>query len=122
MTFRVRPLLPATRSANHRVSRDSGCHRIHSQAISIRAERNLELPALEIPCSRSIFPLRHGVGARPAKAASCRRFSNLRYSASVHRVDASEGPIALSWVRTLTGECSPASLAIAFRAASTASI
>jgi len=35
------------------------------------------LPALDTPCSRSTAPLCQGVGARPAYAAICRRFSSV---------------------------------------------
>jgi hypothetical protein len=66
MVFRIRPFLPVTRATNHWLSCDAGCHLVHSQANSISAARNLALPAFDIPCSRSIVPLRQGVGASPA--------------------------------------------------------
>jgi hypothetical protein len=66
MIFRIRPLWFVTRATNHWLSCDAGCQRTHSQANSMSAERSRALPAFDIPCSRSIVPLRHGVGARPA--------------------------------------------------------
>src|SRR3954447_20426015 len=67
------PTIPAprtprrsTRLWNHRLSAEVGWFCSHSQASSTMVVRSRGLPALDTPCSRSIEPLCHGVGARPA--------------------------------------------------------
>src|SRR6266404_8848375 len=51
---------------NQRASADCPWCRSHSQASWIIVLRSRGLPALDTPCSCSMLPLRHGVGARPA--------------------------------------------------------
>jgi hypothetical protein len=63
---RTRPVSAPTRSRNRRASALSGWCLTHNQASSTMMWRRRGLPALEMPCSRSIVPLRQGVGANPA--------------------------------------------------------
>jgi len=44
----------------------SGWYLTHIQASSIIVVRRRGLPALEMPCSWSMLPLFHGLGAKPA--------------------------------------------------------
>src|SRR6476659_6937165 len=57
--------------------------------------RSRGLPALDTPCSRSTAPLCQGVGARPAYAAICRRFSKCRNNPSDQSMAANSGPMPL---------------------------
>src|SRR3954449_8618171 len=60
--------------------------------------RSRGLPACEIPCSRSILPLFHGLGARPAKAESWRWLSKRRKNALNQSTVANSAPIPLSFI------------------------
>lgn len=64
--LRIRPPLRWTRSWNHNVSAEAGWCRVQSQATWIIVVRRRGLPAFDTPCSWSIDPLFHGVGASPA--------------------------------------------------------
>ena len=56
--------------------------------------RTRRLPALLIPCSRSLLPLSYGVGVRPARAATSRRFRKRRQPKnSMTKVQELTGPI-----------------------------
>lgn len=59
------------------------------------------LPAFETPCSWLIVPLFHGVGARPAYAATCRLFANCRNRP--YKAPAKPAPIPLSSSSIRTG-------------------
>jgi len=63
---RVRPRSEPTRWRNQQLRALSGWYLTHIQASSIIVVRRRGLPAFEMPCSWSMLPLFHGLGARPA--------------------------------------------------------
>lgn len=73
--FFIRPLFDSTLALYQRLRAEHGWCRNHSHANWIIVVRSLALPAFDTPCSRSIVPLCHGEGARPAYAAACLRLS-----------------------------------------------
>src|SRR5262249_13848457 len=69
-TFRARLFPEPKRRWYHWLNSLSGCQRNQSQASSTRTLRTCLLPALLIPCSRSLLPLWYGVGVRPTNDPS----------------------------------------------------
>src|SRR5712671_7843464 len=67
---RVRPRSEPTRWRNQQLRALAGWYLTHIQASSIIVVRRRGLPAFEMPCSWSMLPLFHGLGARPASGAS----------------------------------------------------
>src|SRR6202163_4778614 len=65
---RVRPRSEPTRWRNQQLRALAGWYLTHIQASSIIVVRRRGLPAFEIPCSWSMLPLFHGLGARPARS------------------------------------------------------
>jgi len=63
---RVRPRSEPTRWRNQQLRALAGWYLTHIQASSTIVVRRRGLPAFEIPCSWSMLPLFHGLGARPA--------------------------------------------------------
>jgi hypothetical protein len=63
---RVRPRSEPTRWRNQPLRALSGWYLTHIQASSTIVVRRRGLPAFEIPCSWSMLPLFHELGARPA--------------------------------------------------------
>src|ERR1700694_4560074 len=63
---RVRPRSEPTRWRNQQLRALSGWYLTHIQASSTIVVRRRGLPVFEIPCSWSMLPLFHGLGARPA--------------------------------------------------------
>jgi len=62
----VRPRSEPTRWRNQQLRALSGWYLTHIQASSTIVVRRRGFPAFEIPCSWSMLPLFHGLGARPA--------------------------------------------------------
>ena len=94
-TRRIRPPALAKRRLNQSVKSLSGWKRSQLQASSVSNARTRRLPALLMPCSRSMLPLACGVGVRPRLPASSRRLANCRQpKTSLTRIHAPFGPTA----------------------------
>src|SRR5215471_8130007 len=118
------PPLPK-RSRNHTLRALSDCKRSQLHANSVVIQRTCRLPALVIPCSRALAPLWYGVGVKPAKPPTSRRFLKARQPKnSITNNHAPLIPIPLSCInwRTWSIHASAEACSWARRSASTAAI